>query len=319
MKATRLVGPRQFAFEEIEEPAALKDGEVLARTEYFSICGSDLRTYDRVLPEEDYPMRHGGPCHETLAIVEESRAEHLRPGQRVIALQTGMLERAVVPAHRLIPVPSDGMDPALWVLCQPVGTVMYSIQEMGTFLGKTVAVLGQGPIGLAFTDFLVRGGARKIIVSDLLDYRLDLAKKLGATHTVNAGREDIVDVVKQATGDEMVDIAVEACGRPETCGQLFEVLRMQGTAMIFGLTHDEDAFHFDWNAMMNKLPRIVVTNSARSGDMARTVSATVELVSQGRLSIDHLLTHQMGWQDVNRAYEMYSAKQDNSLKIVMKA
>ena len=53
--------------------------------------------------------------------------------------------------------------------------------------------------------------------------------------------------------------------------------------------------------------------------MPDAVATTVDLVSQGRLSVDHLLTHRLGWQDVGRAYEMYSGKLDNSLKIVMKA
>ena len=117
----------------------------------------------------------------------------------------------------------------------------------------------------------------------------------------------------------MADVAVEAVGRPETCHQVFEALKMRGTAVIFGIAHDEDVFEFDWNAMTGKLPRIVVTNSARSGDMPDTVATCVDLVSQNRLSVNHLLTHQMDWQDVGKAYETYSTKADNSLKIVMKA
>jgi threonine dehydrogenase-like Zn-dependent dehydrogenase len=53
--------------------------------------------------------------------------------------------------------------------------------------------------------------------------------------------------------------------------------------------------------------------------MPDTVGVTVDLVNQGRLSVDHLLTHKMGWQEVDRAYETYSAKAENSLKIVMSA
>jgi len=75
---------------------------------------------------------------------------------------------------------------------------------------------------------------------------------------------------------------------------------------------------FDWNKMSDKLPRIIVTNSARGGEMAETVEHTVSLVKQGRLNLDHLLTHRMDWTQVGDAYETYSGKKDNSLKIVMK-
>ena len=319
MKAARLVGPRQFVFEDVEMPS-IKDGEALVKMEYFSVCGSDLRFYDRVLPEEQYPLNPGAPCHENVGTVVESRDPNLKPGQRVIALQAGgMLEYAAVRSRNLVPVPDSETDPALWVLCQPVGTVLYAVQEIGTFLGKNVVIYGQGPIGLSFTDFIARGGARKVIAVDLLDYRLETSKKLGATHTINASRTNPVEAIQEITGGQMADIAVEAVGRPETCHRVFESLRMRGTAVIFGIAHDEDVFEFDWNAMTSRLPRIVVTNSARSGDMPDTVAACVDLVSQNRLSVNHLLTHQMDWQDAGKAYETYSTKADNSLKVVMKA
>jgi L-iditol 2-dehydrogenase len=319
MKAARLVGPRQFVFEDVEMPS-IKDGEALVKMEYFSVCGSDLRFYDRVLPEEQYPLNPGAPCHENVGTVVESRDANLKPGQRVIALQAGgLLEYAAVRSRNLVPVPDSDTDPALWVLCQPVGTVLYAVQEIGTILGKTVVIYGQGPIGLSFTDFIARGGARKVIAVDLLDYRLETSKKLGATHTINASRTNPVEAIQEITGGQMADIAVEAVGRPETCHRVFESLRMRGTAVIFGIAHDEDVFEFDWNAMTSRLPRIVVTNSARSGDMPDTVAACVDLVSQNRLSVNHLLTHQMDWQDAGKAYETYSTKADNSLKVVMKA
>ena len=319
MKAARLVAPHRFEFEDMEMPS-LKDGEALVKMEYFSVCGSDLRAYDRTLPEEQYPLAPGAPCHENVGIVQESRDPSLKPGQRVIALQSGgLLEYAAVRARNLVPVPDSDIDPALWVLCQPVGTVLFSVQQMGSILGKRVVIFGQGPIGLSFTDLVSRGGARQVITVDLLDYRLDMSRKLGATHTINPNRDNVIEAIKEITGGQMADVAVEAVGRPETSHQVFEALRMQGTAIIFGLAHDEDEFEFNWTAMTNKLPRIIVTNSARSGDMPDTVGITVDLVSQGRLSVDHLLTHRMGWEDVNRAYETYSAKLENSLKVVMTA
>ncbi len=127
----------------------------------------------------------------------------------------------------------------------------------------------------------------------------------------------MLEAVQEITGGHMADVGVEAAGRPETCQQVFDVLRMHGTAIVFGIAHDEDAFQFDWNQMSSKLPHMIVTNSARSGDMPDTVGATVDLVSQGRLSVQHLLTHRLGWEDVGKAYETYSNKLDNSLKIVM--
>jgi threonine dehydrogenase-like Zn-dependent dehydrogenase len=318
MKAARLVGPRRFEFEDVEMSPDPKPGEVLIRNEYFSVCGSDLRTYDRILKEEEYPLGPGAPCHEQVGIIEKSMDDRLKVGQRVIALQAGGLkEYTTIAGFRAVPVPMDD-DGSKWVLCQPVGTVLFAVTQIGHLLSKRAVVVGQGPIGLSFTDFLVRGGCRDVIVVDKLDYRLDIAKKLGATHTLNPTRDNVVAAVAEITGGQMADVGVEAVGRPETVEQVFETIKMKGTVIVFGLAHDEDSFMFDWNKMSDKLPRIIVTNSARGGEMPETVDQTVSLVKQGRLSLDHLLTHQMDWTQVGEAYETYSGKKENSLKIVMK-
>src|SRR5918996_886948 len=104
MKAARLVGPRQFEILDVETPSP-KQGEVLVRLEYASICGSDLLTYDRVFPEEDYPLRVGLPCHETSGVIEESMDESLQKGQRVVALTYtgGLMPYTSLAARRSIP------------------------------------------------------------------------------------------------------------------------------------------------------------------------------------------------------------------------
>src|SRR5207253_3136429 len=104
-----------------------------------------------------------------------------------------MVECASVPTDLIVAVPESDMDPSLWVLCQPVGTVMYSMKRIGSVLGKRVVVVGQGPIGLAFTDLLVRHGASQVIVTDVHEYRLGVARKLGATHTIHAREDDVVE------------------------------------------------------------------------------------------------------------------------------
>lgn len=138
MKAARLVGPRQFEFQDAAMPS-IKDGEVLVRMKHLSVCGSDLRTYDRTLPEEDYPLAVGAPCHECVGEIVESHDPRFRPGETVIALAGGLLEYAAVPVHEIVKL-KDGVDPALAVLCQPAGTVLYSCQQIGTILGQRVKI-----------------------------------------------------------------------------------------------------------------------------------------------------------------------------------
>ena len=317
MKAARLVSPREFEILDVPMPT-LRPGEVLVRMEHLSVCGSDLRTYDRVLREEDYPLNAGVPCHECLGVVAESMDPTLQPGERVVALVStgGLVEYAAVPARECVTVP-EAVDPALWVLCQPAGTVIYALQQIGSVLGQRVVVLGQGPIGVMFTDLLVRAGATQVIVTDLHEYRLDVARQFGATHTLNAGKVDVAEAVAEITGGAMADIAIEACGRPEAAHQTFQTLKQQGLAVIFGMAHSEDTFPFRWMDMYLKLPRIVVTNSARSGVRSEVVRTCVDLVAQGRLDYSHLVTHRLPFNDIQQAYDLYSAKTHSAMKVIV--
>lgn len=318
MQAARIVSPHEFELLEIEKPSP-QPGEVLVHMEHLSVCGSDLRTYDRQLRYEDYPLKVGVPCHECLGVVEESLDPRIEAGQRVIAVTNvgGLVEYMAVAGSMCVPVPDGAIDPALWVLCQPVGTVIYSLQQMGSILGKRVVVLGQGPIGMMFTDLLLRAGASQVIVTDLHEYRLNVSRQVGATHTINASQVNVGEAVADITHGAMADIAIEACGRPEAAHQAFASLRLQGLAVIFGMAHTEDVFPFNWTAMYDKLPRVVVTNSARSGDRVESVKTAVDLVAQGRLDFSYLVTHRLPFKDLQQAYDLYSAKAHSAMKVLI--
>jgi len=315
VRAVQLVAPQQLRFVDVPEPH-LRTGEVLVRMDYLAVCGSDLKFYDRALPERLYPLAPGRPCHECVGTVESSTVPEFVPGQRVIALPHtgGLVERAAVPADLLVALPEMDLDPALWVLCQPMGTVMYAMDRLGSVLGKRVAVVGAGPIGLCFVDLLVRHGAREVIAIDVHDYRLNVASRVGATHVINAAREDVRGRVAAITDGELVDVAIEACGLRDTYHQTFDVVRKLGTVIIFGVPHLEDSFSLDWSAIYAKLPTIIVTNSSQAGERTGYVAAAVELVEQRRLDLSYLLTHRFGWHAVPEAFDVYSTQKDRALK-----
>ena len=318
MKAARLAGPKRFELVQTEIPH-LQDGHVLINLQRVSICGSDLRTYDRVLPEEQYPIPDGRPCHECAGVVVESRDDAYRPGQRVIVLPTnpnGLMEYIAEPSTRLIHLPDHG-DLSTLLMCQPVGTVMYSCQRIGSVLGKRVVILGQGAIGLAFTHWMAQQGARQVIVIDLLDYRLEAARRMGATHTINPTNQQVPDAVAEITHGQLADVVVEAVGRPETANLIWDLVRKQGLVALFGLPHDQETFPFHYNAMMDKLPTIVVTVGARTPTPTQHIEECVDLVAQGRLDLSHMVTHRLPFDQVQRAYDMYSEKLDNIIKVVM--
>ena len=211
MKAAHLVGPKRFEIVDAEPPE-VRDGNCLVKLERWSVCGSDIRyEYGTVFPEEHYPVDVGTPCHELAGTIVESRSDDWGEGQRVIIIPSthqGLVEYYESLPDRIIALPDDG-ELGEWLMCQPSGTVLFALQQVGALLGRTILVIGQGAIGLSFTAMAARAGARRVIAADLFDYRLEYSKKLGATHTINPSNELLDEAVEEITGGELADVTVE--------------------------------------------------------------------------------------------------------------
>ena len=318
MKAARLVGPKLFELLEAETPEA-QDGQCLVKLERVSVCGSDIRHGFAINPEEMYPMPVGNPCHELAGVIVESRTDAYHEGQRVIVIPArgagGLVEYIVSDPGRMILLPDEGpLDE--WVMCQPSGTVLYSCQQMPNLLGKNVVVMGQGSIGLSFTMITSRIGARNVIVADLLDYRLEASKQFGSTHQVNPDKEDLEAAVAEITGGEGADVVVEAAGYADTFNMTFRLVRQNGTIIIFGI-QEEEFIPLEHNWLMDKQPRIIPTTGARSGNPISHIQEIVALRQRGWCDPSKLVTHQLGFSDVQKAYDMYDQREDNIIKVVM--
>ena len=318
MKAARLVGPKLFELLEAETPTA-EDGECLVKLERVSVCGSDIRHGFAVNPEEYYPAPIGHPCHELAGTIVDSRTDAYHEGQRVIVIpprgSAGLVEYMVSDPDRMILLPDEGsLDD--WIMCQPSGTVLYSCQQMPNLLGKNVVVMGQGSIGLSFTMITSRIGARNVIGVDLLDYRLEASRGFGSTHQVNPDKDDLEATVNEITGGMGADVVVEAAGYADTFNMCFRLVRQNGTVIVFGI-QEEEFIPLEHNWLMDKQPRIIPTTGARSGNPISHIQEIVALRQRGWCDPAPLVTHQMGFSDVQRAYDMYDQRQDNIIKVVM--
>ena len=309
MKVAQLMGPKLFEFTDIEMPS-IKDGECLVKLERVSICGSDIRHgYGPKYSQDHYPLTVGRPCHECAGTVVQSRTEAFHEGQRVIVLpgagMGGLAEYLASNPGRMIALPDHG-DLTEWIMCQPSGTVLYSCQRMGSVLGKSVLIMGQGAIGQSFTMLTAMQGARQVIAVDLLDYRLQWSKDFGATHTINPSKENLADAVREITGGVGPDVTVEAAGYPETLDTVFRLVRQFGRVVIFGI-QGGDIVPVDTRAWMDQQPTIIPTTGARSGDPTTHIKNMVALKERGLVDPGRMVTHRLNFdvEDVNKAYQMY--------------
>jgi threonine dehydrogenase-like Zn-dependent dehydrogenase len=318
MKAAQLVGPKLFEFIDMAMPT-IKDGECLIKLERVSICGSDIRHgYGPRYSQDHYPLEVGRPCHECAGVIVESRTDAFHEGQRVIVLPgAGGLTQYIASTRADDPLPDHG-DLTEWVMCQPTGTVLYSCQRMGSVLGQSVMIMGQGAIGQSFTMLTAMQGARQVIAVDLLDYRLQKSKEFGATHTINPGKENLAEAVREITGGVGPDVTVEAAGYPDTLDAVFRLVRQFGRVIIFGVQGD-DIVPVDTRLWLDNQPTIIPTTGARSGDPTTHIKNMVALKERGQVDPGRMVTHLLNFdvEDVNKAYQMYEQRLENVLKVVM--
>lgn len=321
MKAARLVGPRQFEMVEAEVPATAA-GECLIRLEKISVCGSDIRhEFSHIFPEEHYPGRLGVPGHECAGVVVESRCQEFHEGQRVIIYpgrgvrSGGLVEYIAATPNWMCALPDTG-DLAEWVLCQPSGTVLYSVQQMGSLLGKDVVVVGQGVIGLSFTMLTAKLGAQRVIGIDPLDYRLEWSRKMGATHTINPERDNPVEAVNELTGGRGGDVVAEAAGYPDSFNTALRLVKQFGQVMVFGIQADE-FIPVEHNLLMERQPTLIPTTGGRLRDPMAPIKTMVDLKERGWCDPGQMLTHRLAFAEVQRAFELYESQQDGIIKAVM--
>jgi S-(hydroxymethyl)glutathione dehydrogenase / alcohol dehydrogenase len=211
-------------------------------------------------------------------------------------------ERVVCPAEMLIPIRAEMPWPqaALLGCCVPtgVGAVTHCAKVEA---GSSVLVIGCGGVGLNVVQGARLAGAVAIIACDLLDTKLAFAREFGATHTLNAGRDSVVDRVRELTGGRGVDYAFDAIGGEATTLQILDAVRPGGTAVIVGMA-----------AMAVRAPitpyLMALQEKTLKGTMYGSVRPNVDfprlvdLYLDGRLKIDQLVSRTYPLREINDGF-----------------
>jgi L-iditol 2-dehydrogenase len=313
--AAHLTGFEEIGLTEVAEPA-VAPGRVLVEIERLSICGSDMRYYRSPDPG-DFPFAPGYPFHECAGTVVDGGGTGFAPGERAVVLtpdRLGGAELVATGPELLVRVPPE-RDLAVWVLAQPIATVLYPCASLDA-LGKTVAVFGQGPLGLLFTQIL--GGMRpsELVAIDLHPYRLEQAAALGASRTVDPGADDVRVSIDELTGGLGVDIVVDTTGRAEVINTALDVVRPRGTVSCFGQPVREP-IEFNYKTFSRKEIRLLPTITHARPDPTEDVRTAVDLIASGRLDVSWMVTHRLPFAEVAAAFSMSATQADGCLKVVL--
>jgi len=196
--------------------------------------------------------------------------------------------------------PDLPLDRAALVGCGVLTGVGAALRTSGLEAGQTVAVFGCGGVGLSIVQGARIGGARQIIAVDVFDSKLELARRLGATHVVNSRNDDPIKAVRAMTAGAGVDHAFEAVGNAGLVRQAIESLAIRGTATIVGVLPPDAMIEFPWLAIR---PECRVQTSRMGSNRFRTdIPRYLDFYRQGRLLLDEMVTRRGQLGDINDAF-----------------
>lgn len=177
-----------------------------------------------------------------------------------------------------------------------------AVNTGGVTRGDSVAVIGCGGVGDAAIAGAAVAGATTIIAVDLDARKLETARHFGATHTVDASNEDVVDRIRELTGGFGADVVIEACGLPQTYEQAFYARDLAGTVVLVGVPTPEKEVTLP---MIEIFGRGGALKSSWYGDCLpeRDFPMLVDLYRQGRFDLDAFVTERIGIGDVEAAFE----------------
>ena len=260
MRQVVLTAPKQIEFREVAAPEAgnLKSDEVLLRILRIGICGSEIHSYHGQHPATFYPVVQG---HEYSAevVAVGSAVRKVKPDDRVTgrpqlvcgecnpckrgqynvcsnlrveAFQADGVAQDyfVIPEERVVALP-EGMSPDYGAMVEPTAVAAHATSRPRALEGRNVVVSGAGTIGNLVAQFARARGAKRVVITDVSDYRLSKARECGIERTLNVAREPLDGKIAELFGDEGYQVAFECAGVESSVRSLMATVYL-GLALI---------------------------------------------------------------------------------------
>ena len=309
MKAIQITAPSEMRVVEVEKPV-LKSGEILLKIKYVGFCGSDLNTFLGKNPMVKLPII---PGHEVGAVIEEigeNVPEGFTKGMSVtlnpytncgncascrngrvnacehnetfgVQRNGSMCEYLALPWQKVIP--AANISPRDCALIEPTSVGFHAVSRAMVTDIDTVLVIGCGMIGMgAIVRAALRGAT--VIAMDLDDEKLALAKRVGATYTINSKTEDVHARLMELTGGFGPDVVIEAVGSPVTYVMAVDEVAFTGRVVCIGYAKNEVAFQTKY--FVQKELNICGSRNALPADFR----GVINLLKKGNFPTDRLIS-----------------------------
>ena len=338
MKALVKHSPKEGIWmEDVPDPKC-GPGEVRIRITHTAICGTDKHIFewdewaqnnlklplivghefcgiiDEVGPQVTHYNvgdRVSGEGHITCGNCRNCRAgkKHLCPETIGVGVHRdgAFAEYLVIPESNVWPLHED-IPSEIAAFFDPLGNAVHTALAFN-ITGEDILICGAGPIGMMAAAICKFSGSRNIVVTDINDYRLNLAKDLGASRTVNPRKEDIGTVFEELGISHGFDVGLEMSGNPEAFNQMISLMYNGGNIVLLGLL--PNSTKVDWNEVIFKGLNI---KGIYGREMYDTWYKMTQMIRSG-LSVSKVLTHHFKIDDFQKAFKVIES--GNCGKVVL--
>jgi L-iditol 2-dehydrogenase len=195
-------------------------------------------------------------------------------------------------------------------MLEPLSVGIYACRRGGVQPGKSVLIVGAGPVGLLCLLAAQAAGASRILAIDLKDDRLAKAEDLGAAYTFRGDAPDLSERLEHATNGDGIDIVLECSGAPSAVRQSVDLVRRGGTVVWVGMGPES----FEFPTLTVGMKELDVKGLFR---YAHTWPTAIKLVSSGRIDVKPLITHRFPLSDVVQAFELTQTGAEGAIKAVV--
>jgi len=338
VKAAVWYGGKTIRIEDLPKPE-IKEDEVLVKVRAAGICGSELHAYEGISERRKPPLVMG---HEFAGEVAEvgRRVEGFQKGDRVVIepitrcgicdqclrgrgnicrnvkllglhVNGAFAEYVPAPARNCYELPDNvKFEEASTV--EPLAVAVHAANRTPIKLGDNVVVLGAGVIGLMALQVVRLMGARKVFVTDVVDYRLALAKKLGADEVINSKVEDPARKVMGLTDMKGADAVLEAVGIQSTVQQAISMVGIGGRITVIGMLE---------KAMSLGMLDFVVKELDLKGSygyVSDEFKAALGLISDKKVNVKSLITNVLPLSEIAQGFELLHKRVEGVIKVVIK-
>ena len=224
----------------------------------------------------------------------------------------GFAQYAVNHVNTLVRVP-DHVSDEVATLIVTAGTAMYGLDVLGGLVaGDSLVVTGAGPIGLSAVAVGKALGAFPVILTDLVDSRLEIGRKVGADHVVNVSKEPALDAVRRIVGERGANLVFECSGAPSAVNDAIHMLK-RGGRLCLGAFSQKPALVDVGHIVTNNIYVFGIRGEGQSA-----VKRAASLIAQRKLDPSPLHTHTFAFDELPAAIRQFREKIDGAIKVVIK-